>query len=92
MSDTIDLPPTARKPTARKPSVLDTLPWELGRNRILPTKPTCEFVGLSPAEWRRLRVRGEAPQPVQIGVRKQGWKVGVLIDWIDSRTRQKVAG
>lgn len=87
MSATID-----NLPGVQKPSALDTLPWELGRHRILGTKPTCKFVGLSPAEWRRMRARGEAPPPVQIGLRKQGWKIGVLIDWLDSRSQGKPNG
>jgi predicted DNA-binding transcriptional regulator AlpA len=66
-------------------STLDTLPAGLARHRILDTRETCKFVGISIAQWRRLRSGGEAPSPVMIGIRKHGWKVGDLIAWIDSR-------
>ncbi len=80
-----DTPPVK----AEKRSVLDTLPPELSQHRIFSTRQTCEFVGVSPAEWRRLRARGEAPPPVLIGIRKHGWKVGVLIDWIERRSQRR---
>jgi predicted DNA-binding transcriptional regulator AlpA len=66
-------------------SVLNGLPTDLGRHRILPTPQTCEFLGISIAQWRRLRTSGAAPAPIQIGIRKQGWRLGDLIDWLDRR-------
>jgi predicted DNA-binding transcriptional regulator AlpA len=72
-------------------STLDTLPAELARHRILDTNETCKFIGVSVAQWRRLRSGGEAPAPVMIGTRKHGWKVGDLIAWIDSRALQQTA-
>jgi len=72
-------------------STLDTLPTELARHRILSTRETCEFVGISVPEWRRMRGSGEAPAPIMIGTRKHGWRVGDLIDWIASRPQQQSA-
>jgi predicted DNA-binding transcriptional regulator AlpA len=69
-------------------STLDNLPAELARHRILSTKETCTFVGLSVAEWRILRNRGQAPAPILIGMKKHGWRCGDLIDWISSRAQQ----
>jgi predicted DNA-binding transcriptional regulator AlpA len=66
-------------------SRLEGLPAELARHRILDTAETLEFVKLSPAEWRKLRAAGKAPRPVMLGTRKQGYKIGDLIDWIASR-------
>jgi predicted DNA-binding transcriptional regulator AlpA len=67
---------------------LAALPSELGRHRILPTKQALEFVGSSPANWRRLRALKLAPAPVMIGLRRQGWRVGDLIDYLESRSQK----
>jgi predicted DNA-binding transcriptional regulator AlpA len=67
------------------------LPAELARHRILDTNETCKFIGVSVAQWRRLRTNGEAPALVMIGTRKHGWKVGDLIAWIDSRASAQMS-
>jgi predicted DNA-binding transcriptional regulator AlpA len=67
-------------------SALDGLPPEIARHRVLVTRDACEFVGVSIAEWRRMRRRGEAPPPIMLGTQRQGWRVGDLIDWIASRS------
>lgn len=72
-------------------SLLDTLPADLGRHRILDTKKTCEFVSVSIAQWRRMRSPGETPVPIMIGSKKMGWRLGDLIDWIASRSQAKAA-
>lgn len=74
-------------PAKLSPGALDSLPSELSRQRILDTQQTLEFVGSSPANWRRLRQRGLAPAPIQIGLRKQGWRIGDLIDYLESRSQ-----
>jgi predicted DNA-binding transcriptional regulator AlpA len=66
-------------------SALDALPPEIVRHRVLATRDACEFVGVSIAEWRRMRRRGEAPPPIMLGTQRQGWRVGDLIDWIERR-------
>jgi predicted DNA-binding transcriptional regulator AlpA len=72
-------------------SLLENLPPDLGRQRVLSTRQACEFVGISVAHWRRIRAHGEAPAPILIGTRKHGWKVADLIDWIASRSQSKAA-
>jgi predicted DNA-binding transcriptional regulator AlpA len=71
-------------------SILDTLPPELGRHRVLGTRDTWEFVGISIPDWRRKRALGETPPAIKIGSRKLGWRLGDLIDWVASR-QQTVA-
>jgi len=71
-----------------KRSVLDTLPPDLIRKRVLDTPNSCEFLGVSIAQWRRLRVLKEAPEPIMLGKRKHGWAIGTLIDWQESRQRR----
>ena len=61
------------------------LPPEIERHRVLQTRDACEFVGVSIAEWRRMRRRGEAPSGIKIGRQREGWRIGDLIDWIESR-------
>lgn len=72
-------------PPPERRGLLENLPAELARHRILDTAETLEFVKLSPAEWRKLRAAGKAPRPVMLGTRKQGWRIGDLIDWVASR-------
>ena len=52
---------------------------------VLPTREAAEYVGLSYAEWRAMHARGETPPAICVGVRKQGWKLGDLIQWIERK-------
>jgi predicted DNA-binding transcriptional regulator AlpA len=72
-------------------SAVNSLPYELARHRVLPTQQACEFTGVSVAQWRRLRMRGGVPAPIMIGARKQGWRLGDLIDWLASRKAEQPA-
>jgi hypothetical protein len=62
-----------------------SLPEDVQRQRILPTPQALELVCVSPASWRRLRRLGVAPTAVQIGLKKQGYRLGDLLDWMKSR-------
>jgi predicted DNA-binding transcriptional regulator AlpA len=72
-------------------SVVDSLPAELGRHRVLDTQETCEFVSVSVAQWRRMRTLGETPASIMLGSKKHGWRIGDLIDWLASREQPKAA-
>jgi predicted DNA-binding transcriptional regulator AlpA len=72
-------------------SIIDTLPQELARHRVLDSRNTCEFVGISIAQWRKMGALGEIPAPIMLGSRKHGWRVGDLIDWLQSRERSQAA-
>ena len=65
--------------------LLDTLPPDLGRHRILTLKQASEFTGLGYATWRALHARGLTPPAIKIGSRKLGWRLGDLINWIATR-------
>lgn len=56
--------------------------------RVLNTKQAAAFVGLSVRGWERLRQSGETPAPVQIGIRKLGYQLGDLLDWIEHRKQE----
>jgi predicted DNA-binding transcriptional regulator AlpA len=66
-------------------SSLDALPAQFARYRLLDTTEAAAFCRLSVAHWRRLYRTGTAPAPVRLSARKYGWRVGDLIDWIDTR-------
>lgn len=60
---------------------LSTLPLEILRHRILPTDEAAAFVGMSPRQWRREKAAGRTPNPISIGSKKEGYRLGDLIDW-----------
>ena len=62
------------------------LPSDIARHRVLNTKEAATFCGFSVPHWRRLYRAGQVPQPIQLGVRKLGFRTGDLIDWISSKS------
>jgi predicted DNA-binding transcriptional regulator AlpA len=74
-------------PEGAAKSIVDSLPAGLSRNHILPTEDTCKFVGVSKAHWRRLGVERQTPAAIMIGSRRKGWRIGDLIDWLESRSQ-----
>lgn len=63
------------------------LPPELAGKRVLGSKKSATFVGLSTREWDRRRAAGETPEPVMLGTRKLGYTIESLIAWIEARKR-----
>ena len=61
---------------------LEKLPPDLARHRVLSTSEAAEFCKLSVPHWRRLYRLRRAPQPMRLGTRKLGWRIGDLIDWL----------
>jgi predicted DNA-binding transcriptional regulator AlpA len=66
---------------------LDSLPHDLGRNRIFDSKNSAQFWGVSLPHWRRLYRAGKVPTPIKVGDRKYGWRLGDLIDALAERAR-----
>ena len=64
---------------------------EIARDPVygLPVKPLydindiMEFLGVNRCTVYRMRKRGQFPEPVEIGDRKQAWPRKVLIRWLD---------
>jgi|ERR1700722_183621 predicted DNA-binding transcriptional regulator AlpA len=78
----------AERATEKKAAVAATLanlPPNLGRSRILDAATASAFWGVSLPHWRRLYRTGKVPQPVRVGERKLGWRVGVLADALAAR-------
>ena len=66
-------------------ATLANLPSDLGRSRVLDAAAASAFWGISLPHWRRLYRTGKVPQPIKVGERKLGWRVGVLADALAAR-------
>jgi predicted DNA-binding transcriptional regulator AlpA len=64
---------------------LGDLPIELARHRVLDTSEAAGFCKVSVPHWRRLYRAKKVPMPVRLTVRKYGWRVGDLVDWIEAK-------
>lgn len=69
-------------------AILGNLPSDLGRNRVLDAAAASAFWGVSVPHWRRLYRAGKVPQPLKVGERKLGWRIGVLADALAARDAQ----
>jgi prophage regulatory protein len=67
-------------------SILDNLPPDLARQRIMGAADTAAFFGISLPHFRRLYKAKKVPEPIKIGERKLGWRVGDCIDFLASRS------
>jgi predicted DNA-binding transcriptional regulator AlpA len=72
-------------PRRRTTPSLDALPAEAIRGRILNSRQAAQYWGVSLPHWRRLYRSGKVPEPIPIGVRKKGWRLGVLDDALAAR-------
>ena len=70
----------AAEKKAATAAILANLPFDLGRNRVLSAAASAEFWGVSLSHWRRLYRTKKVPQPIKVGERKLGWRIGVLAD------------
>jgi len=66
-------------------SILDHLPADLARHRVLDTAEAAAFCKISVPHWRRLYRAQKVPAPVRLSARKYGWRIGDLVDWIEAR-------
>ncbi|WP_449410486.1 helix-turn-helix transcriptional regulator [Methylobacterium komagatae] len=67
-------------------TALQSLPAELARRRLLGTRDAAAFIGVSVKTFRRMKERGQLPQPLKPAERKFGWMIGDLSDFVDCRT------
>jgi predicted DNA-binding transcriptional regulator AlpA len=70
---------------------LSSLPSELQQHRILVTEQAAQFCGYSVSQWRTLVREGRAPKPIALSARRNGWKAGTLIQWLNSKTEAGTA-
>jgi predicted DNA-binding transcriptional regulator AlpA len=64
---------------------LGALPLEVARHRILDVKETAVFLSLSIPSVRRLHRAKQIPEAVRLSSRRIGWKLGDLLDWLETR-------
>lgn len=69
-------------------SIIDRLPSDLARHRILGSAEAAEFWNVSLPHWRRLYRMGKVPKPIRVGDRKLGWQFGDLIDALAKRAAE----
>ena len=72
-------------------AALASLPSDLGRNRVVDSAVAAAFWSVSVSHWRRLYRAGKVPQPIKIGERKLGWRVGTLADALAARDAEATA-
>jgi predicted DNA-binding transcriptional regulator AlpA len=54
-------------------------------HRVLDEKTAAELLGISPVTLERMRRSGRAPRHVQLSVRRLGYRVCDLTDWLEAR-------
>ncbi|WP_046867482.1 helix-turn-helix transcriptional regulator [Microvirga massiliensis] len=64
---------------------LEHLPADVTRHRILNSAEAAAFWGVSLPSWRRLYRAKQVPSPIRLSERKLGWRVGDLVDALESR-------
>lgn len=53
--------------------------------QIIRKQGVCTLTGLSPATIDRMRVRGDFPAPIRLGVQAVGWELVKVQQWLESR-------
>jgi predicted DNA-binding transcriptional regulator AlpA len=69
---------TSTDNTARRLPSLNDLSSESVAGRILSTRQSAQYWGVSVPTWRRLCKAGKVPLPIRVGLRKNGWRLNVL--------------
>ena len=64
---------------------LDQLQPEIARRRVLNTKQTAAFCGVSVSTLRRMVERRAFPAPIRPSLRLLGWRYGDICDWSDGK-------
>jgi predicted DNA-binding transcriptional regulator AlpA len=60
-------------------------------HRVLNTAEAAAFLNFSIPHFRRLYRTGGVPPPLQLSIRKLGWRVGDLIKWVPERQNRPIA-
>ncbi|MGE8130019.1 helix-turn-helix transcriptional regulator [Methylobacterium sp. NPDC080182] len=66
-------------------NIIDTLPPDIARRRIMKAEDAAAFCGVSVNTLRNMRGAGTIPAPIQLSERRIGWRIGDLLDWQDCR-------
>lgn len=60
-------------------------------NKLLPVAAVLALTGISRSSLYDLIGRGGFPRPVQITVRRVGWRASSVVEWIESRPETRRA-
>jgi prophage regulatory protein len=71
------------------PNALGEPPEALERQRVLSRPQVSKLAGLSVAKLRRMVRRGDFPKPIRTGRRRQAWRAGVILDWLDNKEAKR---
>jgi predicted DNA-binding transcriptional regulator AlpA len=61
------------------------------QTRVLRTPSAAEYVGLSDSTLEKLRLTGDGPKFVRIGVRAVGYRIEDLDDWLAERIQRSTS-
>ena len=64
------------------------LPTELTAHRILSATQASALLGMSLATFRRAYRRAIVPPPIQIGLRKYGWRASDLVAFLEKKVAE----
>jgi predicted DNA-binding transcriptional regulator AlpA len=67
------------------PEILNNLPTDLARYKVLNTAEAAAFCNFSIPHWRRLYRAKDVPPPLKLSTRKLGWRLGDLVDWLQAK-------
>ncbi|WP_125216720.1 helix-turn-helix transcriptional regulator [Rickettsiales endosymbiont of Stachyamoeba lipophora] len=63
----------------------------LNREKFVPTEELEDFTKLKPRFWEARRISGDGPPYIYISKRAVRYKVGDVIDWMESKKRRHTA-
>lgn len=66
--------------TPKPPTWLDT-------NRVIDAKAAAALCGVTAQTWRRMYTSGRAPAPIRLSVRRIGWRISTLLEWLASKEK-----
>jgi predicted DNA-binding transcriptional regulator AlpA len=70
---------------------LENLPHEVTQHRVLTTAEAAALCRYSTQHFRELYRTGQVPAPIRLSARRYGWKLSVILAWLDSKATDQVA-
>jgi predicted DNA-binding transcriptional regulator AlpA len=67
---------------------LSNLPESVIRKRLIDIDTAAQFISRSVPEIRRLVRIGQFPKPIKLNGRRLSWRLGELLDWIDTKAKK----
>lgn len=80
VTSTIPKDAPVTNPPPKPPTWLDT-------NRVIDAKAAAALCGVTAQTWRRMYTSGRAPAPIRLSVRRIGWRISTLLEWLASKEK-----